>query len=78
MEKWYTAPALIRTCLRAVGLYRRGQRNALAIERRENVVSIPDLPKAFDGYSILQLSDPHFDISPGFTEALLQCIEPLR
>jgi predicted MPP superfamily phosphohydrolase len=78
MEKWYTAPALIRTCLRAVGLYRRGQRNALAIERRENDVSIPGLPDAFDGYTILQLSDPHFDISTGFTEALLRCIEPLQ
>jgi predicted MPP superfamily phosphohydrolase len=77
-EHWYTAPPLVRFCLRAVGLYRRGQRNALAIQLHENEVPIADLPEAFDGYTILHLSDLHADISPGFTEALLRRIEPLR
>ena len=78
VENWYTAPALIRASLRAVGLYRRGQRNALAIQLRENEVPIASLPQAFDGYTILQISDPHFDINAAFTEALLQRIQTLR
>ena len=78
IENWYTAPALIRNSLRAVGLYRRGQRNALTIELRENEVSIANLPLAFDGYTILQISDPHLDINAAFTDALVQRIRTLR
>jgi predicted MPP superfamily phosphohydrolase len=78
LERWYTAPPLIRTCLWATGLYHRGQRNALAIELRENDVPIAGLSERFDGFTILQLSDLHSDISAGFTDALLHRIEPLR
>jgi len=78
LKNWYTAPPLIRTCMQLVGLYRRGERNALAIEVRENEVQIEGLPAAFEGYTILQLSDLHSDISTGFTDALLRRIEPLR
>jgi hypothetical protein len=70
LENWYSAPPVIRASLWIVGLYRRGQRNALAIEVRENEVAIADLPGAFDGYTILQISDPHLDINAAFTEAL--------
>jgi predicted MPP superfamily phosphohydrolase len=78
LENWYLAPAVIRTGLRAVGLFRRGQRNALAIEVRENEVSIANLPQAFDGYTILHISDPHLDINTVFTDALGQRIRTLQ
>jgi len=52
--------------LRATGLYRRGVRNALDIELREIVLELDGLPAAFDGYRILQISDPHLDALPEF------------
>jgi uncharacterized protein len=78
LENWYSVHALIRASLWVVGLYRRGQRNALAIELRENEVPISGLPEVFDGYTILQISDLHLDINAAFTEALQQRIQKLR
>lgn len=54
---------LIRACLRLTGLYRRGQRNAAQIEVRQNYIRSAQIPKAFDGYTILHLSDLHVDMS---------------
>src|SRR5215207_7840113 len=55
-ESWYF-PRLIRGSLRLVSLHGRGRRNALAIEVRRNEIPIPYLPAAFDGFTLLQLSD---------------------
>jgi uncharacterized protein len=54
---------VIRTCLKLTGLYGRGCRNAAQIEVRQNFIRSTRIPKAFDGYTILQLSDLHVDIS---------------
>jgi predicted MPP superfamily phosphohydrolase len=53
----------IGACLKLTGLYGRGQRNAAKIEIRRHDVSSSKLPKVFDGFIILQLSDLHVDIS---------------
>jgi len=47
--------------LKAVGLYRRGVRNARNVVLREIDLSFGDLPEAFDGFTILHLSDLHLD-----------------
>ena len=78
LEDWYSVHALIRAGLWLVGLLGRGRRNALMIEVRENDLPIAGLPEAFDGYTILQLSDLHFDISASFTAALSERVRPLR
>ena len=78
LENWYSVHALIRAGLWLVGLLGRGRRNALMIELRENELPIAGLPEAFDGYTILQLSDLHFDISASFTAALSERVRPLR
>jgi hypothetical protein len=54
---------VIRACLRLTGLYGRGQSNAAQIEVRQNYIRSAQIPKAFDGYTILHLSDLHVDIS---------------
>jgi len=54
---------VIRACLKLTGLYRRGRRNAAQVEVRHNYIISPQIPKAFDGYTILQLSDLHVDMS---------------
>ncbi len=53
--------ALLRVGLRLSGLYQRGIRNALDIKLRRIELEFENLPAEFDGYRILQLSDPHVD-----------------
>jgi uncharacterized protein len=63
IENLTSSHFVIRTCLRLIGLYWRGRRNAAQIEVRHNYVKSLQIPKAFDGYTILQLSDLHVDTS---------------
>jgi uncharacterized protein len=63
IENLTSAHLAIRACLRLTGLYHRGWRNAAKIEVRRNHVKSTKIPKAFDGYIILQLSDLHVDMS---------------
>lgn len=50
---------VIELVLRATGLYRRGVANALDLRLTEVDFFFPSLPAAFDGYTILHLSDVH-------------------
>ena len=70
IENWTSGHALIRNTLRLTGLYRRGQRNVVDFEVRHNPLRLPRLPAAFEGYTLLQLSDLHLDAQPGFPKAL--------
>jgi predicted MPP superfamily phosphohydrolase len=63
IENLTTSHALIRAVLMATGLYWRGMRNAAKVELRHNRIVSPRLPHSFDGYTILQLSDLHVDMS---------------
>jgi len=49
---------------RLLRLDRRGRRNALDIQLVTRSISFPDLPRAFEGYRILHLSDTHLDCLP--------------
>ncbi len=53
----------IRSCLKLPGLYWRGRRNAEQIELRQRDVISSRIPKAFDGFTILHLSDLHVELS---------------
>jgi len=78
IENWYSVHALIRASLRLVGLYRRAQRNARAVRLVENEVRFAGLPAAFDGYTLLQISDPHVDMDAAITDALIRRIDEAR
>ena len=53
----------IRSCLKLSGLYGRGRKNAARIELRSHDVISSRIPKAFDGFTILQISDLHVEMS---------------
>jgi uncharacterized protein len=53
----------IEACLRLTGAYWRGRRNAAQIEVRHHSVKSPQIPKSFNGYTILHLSDLHVEMS---------------
>ena len=76
-ENWYSTHSLIKQIIRLSGMYGRGQRNACKIQVRENTVRIPDLPKNFDGYTLLHLSDLHVDMYDAATDALIDTISSL-
>lgn len=78
LENWYSVHALIRTSLRLVGLHGRAQRNARAVRLLENEIQLAGLPAAFDGYTLLQISDPHVDMDPAITRALIERIDEAK
>jgi predicted MPP superfamily phosphohydrolase len=63
IENLKLSHVLIRAVLVASGLYWRGVSNAAKVELRHNTIVSPHLPRAFDGYTILQLSDLHVEMS---------------
>jgi len=77
-ENWYSIHALIRYAIQLVGLYGRGQRNARNLQVRENIVSLPYLPKAFHDYRILHLTDLHVDMDSRNLDSLVQKVINLQ
>jgi uncharacterized protein len=77
------APAHVRDtvvpwALRLSGMLARGGVNACRIEVRRNPIALRDLPHAFDGFTILHLTDLHADISVGAMRALppvIKCLD---
>lgn len=77
-ENWYSVHSLIRNSLRLAGLYGRGVRNTLDIRVREHEARVRYLPRAFDGFTLLQLSDIHADIHPPAVHAMVEAIRGLK
>lgn len=77
-ENWYSVHAVIRNCLRITGLYDRAQQNARRIRVVENLVRFRRLPRAFDGFRILHLSDLHIDVSEALAHAIIEAVRPLE
>jgi hypothetical protein len=69
---------LIRLLSHITLLHERGRKNALNIQLRHNTLSIPRLPAAFEGYTILQLSDLHLDMNEDFPPALRERLQGLE
>ena len=67
--------AVISAILMATGLYWRGLSNAAKVELRENLIVSPRLPQAFDGFTILQLSDLHVEMSEAAMDRVVALLE---
>ena len=76
-ENWYSSPWLIRNTLRLAGLYRRGLENAKRVELLQNEIALARLPRAFDGLTILHISDMHVDMNPGAMQSLMEMVATL-
>lgn len=77
-EHRYDHYAMIRFCIQAVGLWGRAVRNYLDIQVVENEVMLTKLPDAFEGYTILQLTDLHADLHPDFVSRAVEVIQDLE
>jgi predicted MPP superfamily phosphohydrolase len=76
-ENWRPSSSVIRKTLKLTGLYWRARKNAERVQIRRNDIVLPRLPAAFDGFTILQLSDLHVDISPGAMRRLSELLPGL-
>ena len=77
IENWYSVHGLIRGALRLLLLHGRGRRNARHIQVRRHSIRLPDLPPAFEGFTLLQLSDLHLDMTPDFPHVLAEAVRGL-
>ncbi|AKJ64439.1 metallophosphoesterase [Kiritimatiella glycovorans] len=77
LERMRRLHAVIRGTLKAAGMYRRGLRNTLDVRVRRQRVLLPSLPEAFDGFTVLHLSDLHLDAHPPVTDVLIGKIRAL-
>ena len=77
IENLRSSHFVIRTCLQLTGLYWRGRRNAAKIAVRHNHVTSSQIPKEFDGFTILQLSDLHVDMSQDAMDCLTAILKEI-
>ncbi len=78
IESWKSLAWLIRTGLRLGLVYERARRNVLDIQVSTNEVFIPELPSAFEGFTILHMSDLHLDSRSDFAHVLRARVEELQ
>jgi predicted MPP superfamily phosphohydrolase len=78
IENLALSHVLIRAALMATGLYWRGIRNAARVDIRHNRIESPQLPKAFDGFTIVQLSDLHVEMSKAALERVIELLGGAR
>ena len=74
---WYKMLFLMKATqllLKAVGLYKTGVRNAENFVLREMPLYFPNLPSAFDGFTVLHLSDLHLDGMQGIEDRILRLL----
>ncbi len=64
--------------MRACGLLALCRRRALDVRLQAVDLRSPRLPRAFDGYRILHITDPHFDALEGTAEAVLRAVAGVR
>ena len=77
VKKWYSAHGVIAGALKLMGLYGRGRRNACDVQVRRHVVRSRALPPAFDGFTILHISDPHVDLNPRAVNRIIDLLPNL-
>ncbi len=77
-RRWYLSPSIISGSLKLTGLYWRARKNAERIEIRRHPIALRGLPSAFAGFTILQISDLHVDISPAAMRRLAELLPQLN
>lgn len=73
-----TAHMLMDLALHLFRLRKQARANVLNIRITTHELSFRDLPPAFDGFTILHLSDPHLGMLPELAERIVELIKPLK
>ncbi|MDE2062090.1 MAG: metallophosphoesterase [Bradyrhizobium sp.] len=78
LENTLLAPAIIEAVLKLSGMYWRARKNAERVTVRRNEMRFATLPEAFDGYTILHISDMHVDMSEAAMENVSELVEGMQ
>lgn len=70
--------SLFEFFLKIFGLYKIGYKNAKNIEIKKVTLNYSNLPKEFDGYKLLHLTDLHIDSIPGLEKIIIEKIKGLK
>jgi predicted MPP superfamily phosphohydrolase len=74
-QHWYALLAAVKAFewgLKRVGQYQRGWLNATNIVLRDLELRFARLPPAFEGFSLLHITDPHLDGQPGIEDRIVE------
>ncbi len=77
IENWSSCHSYIRNTLKLMGLYWRGHNNTKRVQTRLNPIESEGLPSAFDGFTILHISDMHVDMSQGAMHRLIELLHEI-
>ena len=77
-ENWYSIHSALRNVLKLTGFYWRGHKNTERVQVRHNDIELPDLPRLFDGFTILHISDMHADMNPGCMQRLIELLHEVK
>jgi len=78
IENWYSIHSVIRYGLKLSGLYWRGKKNAGRVEVRHNALAFKELPKEFDGFTLLHITDMHVERSGAAMERVIALLPVLK
>lgn len=78
IENWFNLQPLVRNALAISGLAARGERNTRRFVVTRSDVPVARLPRAFEGFTLLHLSDLHIDVSPSFVDHLVDAVRGLK
>lgn len=70
--------SVFRLGLKITGLYEKGVRNACNLKLEEKTFYYSNLPDAFDGFRILNLSDFHIDSLTNHENNIIEKLKPLK
>ena len=73
----WVGPA-VRFCFKASGLYPMAHRNYLRLAVTEREQPLAHLPREFDGFRVLHLSDLHLDLDPSLVDALVPVLRTVK
>ena len=71
IERFVPVDKIITAVLHGTGLYRRGLSNCLDVRVVEREQPLVNLPPAFEGFRLLQLTDLHLDLLPGLADIVI-------
>jgi hypothetical protein len=78
IENWYSVHSVIRSIFKLTGLYWRGAKNAERVQVRQTDLEFKSLPEAFDGFTVLHISDLHVDMNSGAMQRLKELLPTLE
>ncbi len=78
MERTLYYHWFMKTVFKMAGLYEKGKQNALGVHLKNIIFEFDDLPKSFDNYTILFMSDLHLDCLDGLVQNVKDLVEPLN